>query len=254
MVLILRAVVAVLAVVAVVCRFLPASPRGHAALFWALVAVTVVYSLGCITRLIPWQRVPLWGHALAVTALQPPVVAASLWLTGGSDAYMGPVLVLPMLYVAYFSPAPLRVAARRARGPAPTPHRSFIALGPHHRCLRRAASPTRSPTSGLDADHPVPQAAHGRRREPSAPDGPRGPAHRPRRTAAPSTTHSTARWIPASPFTLLLADVDAFKSHQRHSSATRPATARPALPGRPRAPPSCAPATAWPASAATSST
>ena len=29
---------------------------------------------------------------------------ASLWLTGGADAYMGPVLVLPMLYVAYFFP------------------------------------------------------------------------------------------------------------------------------------------------------
>ena len=37
-------------------------------------------------------------------ALQP-LVAASLWLTGGADAYMGPVLVLPMLYVAYFFPA-----------------------------------------------------------------------------------------------------------------------------------------------------
>src|SRR6185436_12986582 len=26
-------------------------------------------------------------------------------LTGGSDAYLGPILVLPMLYVAYFFPA-----------------------------------------------------------------------------------------------------------------------------------------------------
>jgi diguanylate cyclase (GGDEF)-like protein len=82
---------------------MPGSPHAHAALFWALVAVTVAYAAGCIVRAIPWQRVPLGGHAVAVTLLQP-VVIASLWLTGGRDAYMGPVLVLPMLYVAYFFP------------------------------------------------------------------------------------------------------------------------------------------------------
>ena len=90
--------------VAVVGWFLPGSPHDHAGLFWGLVALTVAYSLACITRLIPWDRVSIGGHALAVTALQP-LVAASLWLTGGADAYMGPVLVLPMLYVAYFFPA-----------------------------------------------------------------------------------------------------------------------------------------------------
>jgi GGDEF domain-containing protein len=90
--------------VAVVGWLLPGSPHDHAALFWGLVAVTVVYALACVTRLIPWERVSLGGHALAVVTLQP-LVAASLWLTGGADAYMGPVLVLPMLYVAYFFPA-----------------------------------------------------------------------------------------------------------------------------------------------------
>jgi hypothetical protein len=56
-----------------------------------------VYSVACITRLIPWERVSIGGHALAILALQPLVVTA-LWLTGGSDAYLGPILVLPMLY------------------------------------------------------------------------------------------------------------------------------------------------------------
>jgi len=59
--------------------------------------------VGCISGAMPWARVSIAGHALAVTLLQP-LVAASLWLTGGQDAYMGPVLVLPMLYVAYFFP------------------------------------------------------------------------------------------------------------------------------------------------------
>jgi diguanylate cyclase (GGDEF)-like protein len=90
--------------VAVVGWLLPGSPHSHAGLFWGLLALTVVYALACVTRVIPWERAPLGGHALAVVLLQP-MVAASLWLTGGADAYMGPVLVLPMLYVAYFFPA-----------------------------------------------------------------------------------------------------------------------------------------------------
>ena len=85
-------------------RFLPGAPHEHAGLFWGLLAITVAYSVGCITRLIPWHRSGLAGHAVAVVSLQPLLVAA-LWLTGGADSYLGPVLVLPMLYVAYFFPA-----------------------------------------------------------------------------------------------------------------------------------------------------
>src|SRR4051812_43994056 len=92
------------AAVAVVGRFLPDAPDDHTRLFWGLVALTVLYAAGCITRAIPWQRAPLGGHVLAVVALQP-LVGAGLWLTGGADAYLGPMLVLPMLYVAYFFPA-----------------------------------------------------------------------------------------------------------------------------------------------------
>ena len=92
------------AAVAVVGWFLPGAPHEHAGLFWGLVAITVAYSVGCITRLIPWHRSGLAGHAVAVVSLQPLLVTA-LWLTGGADSYLGPVLVLPMLYVAYFFPA-----------------------------------------------------------------------------------------------------------------------------------------------------
>jgi diguanylate cyclase (GGDEF)-like protein len=93
--------------VAVAGRLLPDAPDTHPTLFWGLVALTLVYAVGCVTRLIPWERVPIAGHAVAVAALQPLVIAA-LWLTGGAQSYMGPVLVLPMLYVAYFFP--LRLA------------------------------------------------------------------------------------------------------------------------------------------------
>ncbi len=82
---------------------IPGSPHAHAGWFVGLVALTLAYSIGCITGAIPWSRVSIGGHAIAVALLQP-LVAASLWLSGGQDAYMGPVLVLPMLYVAYFFP------------------------------------------------------------------------------------------------------------------------------------------------------
>jgi diguanylate cyclase (GGDEF)-like protein len=90
--------------VAVVGWFLPGAPHEHAGLFWGLLSLTVAYSAGCITGAIPWHRSGLVGHAIAVVSLQPLLVAA-LWLTGGADSYLGPVLVLPMLYVAYFFPA-----------------------------------------------------------------------------------------------------------------------------------------------------
>src|SRR4051812_20493513 len=123
------------AAVAVVCRFLPDAPDDHALLFWGLVGLTTLYAAGCITRAIPWQRVPLGGHALAVVALQP-LVGAGLWLTGGADAYLGPMLVLPMLYVAYFFPAryvwPLAVL-EIATYASPL----LSSPGPHHLLLAR---------------------------------------------------------------------------------------------------------------------
>src|SRR4051794_13951110 len=92
------------AAVAVASGAVPGAPEDHALWLWGLTAVTVAYSVACITRWIPWERVALGGHAFAIGALQPLIVAA-LWLTGGADAYVGPMLVLPMLYVAYFFPA-----------------------------------------------------------------------------------------------------------------------------------------------------
>ncbi|HWK25252.1 MAG TPA: GGDEF domain-containing protein [Solirubrobacter sp.] len=91
------------ATVAALGQGMPGVTQPHPVLFWTLLAVTLAYAAGSITRLIPWERVSLAGHAAAVAALQPVVVAA-LWLTGGQDSYMLPMLVLPMFYVAYFFP------------------------------------------------------------------------------------------------------------------------------------------------------
>jgi diguanylate cyclase (GGDEF)-like protein len=89
--------------VAVVCHFLPGAPQEHAVLFWGLTGLTAAYGVACITRLIPWERASLGAHAAMIVGAQPLIVAG-LWLTGGADSYLGPMLVLPMLYVAYFFP------------------------------------------------------------------------------------------------------------------------------------------------------
>src|SRR3954447_3956310 len=126
------------AAVAVVCRFIPGAPHDHDALFWGLLALTTAYSLACITRAIPWQRVSIAGPALAILVLQPLIVAA-LWITGGSDAYLGPMLVLPMLYVAYFFPAhyawPLAVVEIVTYA---SPLVTSSSSGPQHLLIHRA--------------------------------------------------------------------------------------------------------------------
>ena len=234
--------------VAVAAGCCPARRTTHAALFWGLVALTVAYSIACITRLIPWHASRSAGHALAVVTLQP-LVMASLWLTGGADAYMGPVLVLPMLYVAYFFPAALRLAAGGAGG------RDLRVPARHH---GRAASPARRPLAGLrgrlrraDADDPVPQAAPGRRRAPPAPDRAAGPADRapePARVRRGAVRRARRR----RPLHAAARRRRRVQADQRHASATRPATA--CCASWPRAPrPRSAPATAWPGSAATNS-
>jgi diguanylate cyclase (GGDEF)-like protein len=91
------------AAVAAVGYYLPGTPHDHDALAWGLFGTLVIYSIGCVTRLIPWERAPLALHAAAFLAFQP-VVGAAVWLTGGGDSFVGPVLVLPLLYVAYFFP------------------------------------------------------------------------------------------------------------------------------------------------------
>ncbi len=126
------------AAVAVVGRFLPGAPSTSEGWFWGLVALTVVYSIACVVRAIPWERVSIGGHALAILGLQPLVVAA-LCLTGGADAYLGPVLVLPMLYVAYFFPA--RYAWPLAAVEILTYASPFVtSTGPHHLLLHRAVA------------------------------------------------------------------------------------------------------------------
>jgi hypothetical protein len=93
-------------IAAAVCQALPGMPGTHPETAWALIVLVVFYGVACVRCWIPWERYSLRHHACAVVLFQP-LIAVGLWVSGGVDSYLGPILVLPTLYVAYFFPPPL---------------------------------------------------------------------------------------------------------------------------------------------------
>jgi diguanylate cyclase (GGDEF)-like protein len=90
-------------IAAAVVQPLPGTPHRHAALAWILIAVVVLYGLACVRGWIDWEGRSLRAHAVAVIGFQP-LIGLALWVSGGVDSYLAPILVLPTLYVAYFFP------------------------------------------------------------------------------------------------------------------------------------------------------
>jgi hypothetical protein len=63
----------------------------------------VAYGVACVRGWIDWEGRSFADHAVAIVVFQP-LIAAGLWVSGGVDSYLAPILVLPTLYVAYFFP------------------------------------------------------------------------------------------------------------------------------------------------------
>jgi diguanylate cyclase (GGDEF)-like protein len=82
---------------------MPGVPHEHQVVVWALIALMAVYGAACLLEWIPWSRLPLRAHLAAILAAQP-FIAVGLWATGGVNSYIVPLLVLAMLYSAYFLP------------------------------------------------------------------------------------------------------------------------------------------------------
>jgi diguanylate cyclase (GGDEF)-like protein len=82
---------------------MPGVDHEHALVVWALVAVTGLYGLGCVTGIVPWKGAPYGAHLIAVLVAQP-LIGLALWVTGGADSYIVAVLMLALLYSAYFLP------------------------------------------------------------------------------------------------------------------------------------------------------
>jgi diguanylate cyclase (GGDEF)-like protein len=89
--------------VALVCVFLPGAE--HAGLGWVLglVGLVLVYGIGSITGLIPWQRATLdqlaWGTVATI-----PVVGLAIYLSGASLSFVEPMLFCSLLYTAFYFP------------------------------------------------------------------------------------------------------------------------------------------------------
>lgn len=90
-------------IAAAVVQPLSGTSREHPVLAWSLIVLILVYGVACIRGWIDWERRTLRDHAIAVIGFQP-LIALGLWVSGGVDSYLGPILVLPTLYVAYFFP------------------------------------------------------------------------------------------------------------------------------------------------------
>ena len=84
--------------------FLPGA--AHEDMLWVvgLSLFVLVYGVGSVTGLIPWERASLRTLAIGMV-LTVPVVGVSLYLTGASISYVEPLLVCSLLYAAFFFPA-----------------------------------------------------------------------------------------------------------------------------------------------------
>jgi diguanylate cyclase (GGDEF)-like protein len=90
-------------IAAAVVQSLPGAPGEHRLIAYVLIAVVVVYGSACVRGWIDWEGRSFAQHAAAIVVFQP-LIAVGLWVSGGVDSYLGPILVLPTLYVAYFFP------------------------------------------------------------------------------------------------------------------------------------------------------
>jgi diguanylate cyclase (GGDEF)-like protein len=84
-------------------QLLPGAESESAPLLALLVALVAAYAIASLIGVIPWDRMPVWGHAMgsAITFLFIPL---ALWLTGGANSYVLPLMVCALLFVAFFFP------------------------------------------------------------------------------------------------------------------------------------------------------
>lgn len=82
---------------------LPGTSHEHLAVALAIYAWTIVFGVLEVRLIYPRPTASMTQHAI-ITASTMPVMAVGLWATGGTESYMLPLLVFPMLHVAYFFP------------------------------------------------------------------------------------------------------------------------------------------------------
>jgi diguanylate cyclase (GGDEF)-like protein len=91
-------------IVAAVATFLPGAEHVGTAWVLALGAAVLLYGLGSVTGVVPWQRASMKALAIGM-AVTIPVVGLALYVSGGSLSYVEPLMVCSLLYAAFFFPA-----------------------------------------------------------------------------------------------------------------------------------------------------
>jgi diguanylate cyclase (GGDEF)-like protein len=82
---------------------LPGSDRSHVALALILGGFAIAWGVFSLLMASRGRGMALGPRAL-VTAIMMPVVALSLWATGGATSFIQPVMIFTALFVAYFFP------------------------------------------------------------------------------------------------------------------------------------------------------
>ena len=91
------------AVFALVAITLPGSSRTHLPVELGLAGFALAWGAFSIWLGVSGRTMSIELRAL-VTALMMPVVAVALWSTGGAQSFITPVLLLTILFIAYFFP------------------------------------------------------------------------------------------------------------------------------------------------------
>lgn len=94
------------AIAAAVCQLLPGAPAVDTGTFVGLDTAVFLYGVAAISGAIDWSRISVSHHALG-SAVLLPLLGVTLWATGGSASYLQPLLILPLVHVAFAFPARL---------------------------------------------------------------------------------------------------------------------------------------------------
>ena len=82
---------------------LPGSPHAHLAEGLAVAGAAVTWGLISLVLYLTRRRCRCGARAV-VTAMTAPVVAAAIWASGGATSFLGPLLLFTSLFIAYFFP------------------------------------------------------------------------------------------------------------------------------------------------------
>ena len=94
----------VAALVGIAGAFLPGAVHLEIGWIVALGVAVLLYGVGSVTGVIPWQNASM--NALAIgMAVTVPIVGVAIYITGGAISYVEPFLVCSLLYAAFFFPA-----------------------------------------------------------------------------------------------------------------------------------------------------